>query len=172
MNCRERWTTIGRQKTNNCDKRPKKFKIKKTVLKGKRVAAPLQLMAGQLDHLANHILAEAQKWKRTFIEKKSLLSKCKCLYFLFFIFLQSQCKIYYVHMVNIKEKTIHQISLIVYSLFLLHCIHLSHPPLPRLISAWNNLLLCARSGQASFFKTAPPASYTYEFPHHLSSIPK
>ena len=94
---------------------------KKTVLKGKWVAAPLQLMAGQLDHLANHILAEAQKWKRTFIEKKSLLSKHKCLYF-FIFFNKVSVRFINVHMVNIKEKTIHQISLIVYSLFLLHCI--------------------------------------------------
>lgn len=57
--------------------------------------APLQLMAGQLDNLANHILAEVQKWEKTFIEKKSLLSKYKCLYFFnFFFFEQSQCKIY------------------------------------------------------------------------------
>ena len=82
-------------------------------------------MAGQLDHLANHILAEAQKWKRTFIEKKSLLSKYKRLYFFILIFFFNKVSVRFinVHMVNLKEKTIHQISLIVYSLFLLHCIH-------------------------------------------------
>lgn len=81
-------------------------------------------MAGQLDNLANHILAEVQKWEKTFIEKKSLLSKYKCLYFFnFFFFNKVSVRFINVHMVNTKEKTIHQIYFIVYSLFLLHCIH-------------------------------------------------
>ena len=34
--------------------------IKNTVIKAKQVAAQLQLMAGQLDHLTNHILTEVR----------------------------------------------------------------------------------------------------------------
>ena len=40
-------------------KRPKK--IKDAVIEAKPVADQLQLMAGQLDHLANHILVEANE---------------------------------------------------------------------------------------------------------------
>ena len=39
--------------------RRKAQQIKDAVIEAKRVAAQLQLMAGQLDRLANHILAEA-----------------------------------------------------------------------------------------------------------------
>jgi len=41
--------------------RQKAKEIKNTVIKAKRVAAQLQLMAGQLDRLANHILEETKK---------------------------------------------------------------------------------------------------------------
>ena len=40
--------------------RQKSKEIKNTVIKAKQVAAQLQLMAGQLDHLTNHILTEAR----------------------------------------------------------------------------------------------------------------
>ena len=38
--------------------------IKNTVIEAKRVAAQLQLMAGQLDCLANQILEETKKLKK------------------------------------------------------------------------------------------------------------
>ena len=44
------------------------MEIKSTTIEAKRVAAQLQLMAGQLDRLASHILAETKKWKK--IKKK------------------------------------------------------------------------------------------------------
>ena len=37
------------------------MEIKSTTIEAKRVVAQLQLMAGQLDRLASHILAEAKK---------------------------------------------------------------------------------------------------------------
>ena len=37
------------------------MEIKSTTIEAKRVASQLQLMAGQLDRLASHILAEAKK---------------------------------------------------------------------------------------------------------------
>ena len=37
--------------------------IRSTTIEAKRVAAQLQLMAGRLGRLANHILAEAKKYK-------------------------------------------------------------------------------------------------------------
>ena len=40
------------------------MEIKSTTIGAKRVASQLQLMAGQLDRLASHILAEAKKWKK------------------------------------------------------------------------------------------------------------
>ena len=40
--------------------RQKSKEIKNTVIKAKQVAAQLQLMAGQLDHLTNLILTEAR----------------------------------------------------------------------------------------------------------------
>ena len=40
------------------------MEIKSTTIEAKRVAAQLQLMAGQLDRLASHIEAEAKKSKK------------------------------------------------------------------------------------------------------------
>ena len=38
--------------------------MKNTVIEAKRVDAQLQLIAGQLDRLANQILEETKKWKK------------------------------------------------------------------------------------------------------------
>ena len=46
------------------------MEIKSTTIEAKRVASQLQLMAGQLDRLASHILAEAKKWKKIKKDKK------------------------------------------------------------------------------------------------------
>ena len=60
--CVEKWKQIkffSLVYWNTSKKRPKK--IKDAVIEAKRVAAQLQLMAGQLDRLANHNLAEANE---------------------------------------------------------------------------------------------------------------
>ena len=104
------------------------MEIKSTTIEAKRVAAHLQLMAGQLDRLASHILAEAKKSKKIKKKKKKKEKNKRKLIHQHALFVNLMYKVLISRnghsqtcsdMNNINK----HISLILYDLFLFHVIH-------------------------------------------------
>ena len=104
------------------------MEIKSTTIEAKRVAAQLQLMAGQLDRLASHILAEAKKSKKIKKKKKKkeknkrklIHQHALCVNLMYKVLISRNGHSQTCSDINNINK---HISLILYDLFLFHVIH-------------------------------------------------
>ena len=100
------------------------MEIKSTTIEAKRVAAQLQLMAGQLDRLASHILAEAKKSKKIKKKEKNkrklIHQHALCVNLMYKVLISRNGHSQTCSDINNISK---HISLILYDLFLFHVIH-------------------------------------------------